>query len=221
VNPTQLPEVLRKAVEHDLSPVQPLPPVWRRTVNALAVAATVFTVAVVFFGVRSDIQTIPLWLSWGTSFLELGAAALLIALALRESLPGRSVPTTSAACALTAAVVFQLAVGFATWRFSPAGAPWAFDPFGYGMSCMGTETALALPTFLVTLLLVFRAYPVRAWMAGLLGGAGAAIAADAITHLRCPVSDLRHVFLWHTGAVLIFSLGGALVGYVWSRRQKL
>jgi hypothetical protein len=219
VNAPQLPEALRQAIEHDPSPVQPLSPVWRRTVNALAVASVVFAIAVAFFGLRSDIQIIPGWLSWGCSILEIGAAALLIGLALRESVPGRSVPLSIAVAALSAAVVYQLAVGFVTWRFSPDEVPWAADPLGHGISCMANDAALAVPTFLITLLLIFRAYPMRAWMAGLLGGVGAAIAADAITHLRCPVSDIRHVFLWHTGAVILFGLVGAFIGWLWSRRK--
>jgi hypothetical protein len=82
---------------------------------------------------------------------------------------------------------------------------------------MMSDTMLALPTLLITIWLIVRAFPVRAWMAGLLGGAGAAIASDAITHLQCPVSDMRHVLVWHTGAVILISAAGALAGFAWGR----
>jgi hypothetical protein len=75
----------------------------------------------------------------------------------------------------------------------------------------------ALPTLLVIAVLILRATPVRAPSAGFLAGAGAAIAADAVTHLRCPVSDMRHVLLWHTGAVLLFAIGGWILGLGWQR----
>jgi len=208
-----VPEELLKAVTDDLQPVTPLAPVWRRTLWALAVSALVFATAVFGFGLRSDIQSIPTWLGWGCSAIEFLAAALLLGLALRESIPGRSVPLGSAFAALSASIIYQLAVGYITWRFSPG----EFQAFGQGMSCMMSDTMLALPTFLITFWLIVRAFPTRAWMAGLLGGAGAAIASDAITHLQCPVSDMRHVLAWHTGAVILMSATGALAGYAWGR----
>ncbi len=211
-----VPEELLKAVADDLQPVTPLAPVWRRTLWALAISALVFAAAVFGFGLRSDMQSIPTWLGWGCSVIEFLAAALLIGLALRESIPGRSVPLGSAFAALSASMIYQLAVGYITWRFSP-GLPWEPQTFGQGMSCMMSDTMLALPTLVITIWLIVRAFPVRAWMAGMLGGAGAAIASDAITHLRCPVSDMRHVLMWHTGAVILISAAGALAGYAWGR----
>lgn len=211
-----VPEELLKAVADDLQPVTPLAPVWRRTLWALAISALVFAAAVVGFGLRSDMQSIPAWLGWGCSVMEFLAAALLIGLALRESIPGRSVPLGSAFAALSASIIYQLAVGYITWRFSP-GLPWESQALGQGMNCMMSDTMLALPTLVITIWLIVRAFPVRAWMAGMLGGAGAAIASDAITHLRCPVSDMRHVLMWHTGAVILISAAGALAGYVWGR----
>ncbi|MCK5378805.1 MAG: DUF1109 family protein [Acidobacteria bacterium] len=211
-----VPEELLKAVTDDLQPVTPLAPVWRRTLWALAISALVFAAAVLGLGLRSDIHSIPSWLGWGCSVVEFLAAALLLGLALRESIPGRSVPLGSAFAALGASVIYQLAVGYVTWRFSP-GLPWEIQTLGQGMSCMMSDTMLALPTLVVTVWLIVRAFPTRAWMAGLLGGAGAAIASDAITHLRCPVSNLRHVLVWHTGAVILISATGALIGYLWGR----
>ncbi len=208
-----VPEELLKAVADDLQPVTPLAPVWRRTLWALAISALVFAAAVFGFGLRSDIQNIPTWLGWGCSGIGFLAAALLIGLALRESIPGRSVPLGSAFAALSTSMIYQLVVGYITWRFSPG----EVQDFEQGMSCMMNDTMLALPTLVITIWLIIRAFPVRAWMAGMLGGAGAAIASDAITHLQCPVSDMRHVLVWHTGAVILMSAAGALVGYVWGR----
>jgi len=211
-----IPEELMKAVTDDLQPVTPLAPVWRRTLWALVVSALVFAAAVLGLGLRSDIQSIPTWLGWGSSIIEFLAAALLLGLALRESIPGRRLPLASALTALAACIIYQLTVGYVTWRFS-TGIPWEDNPLAHGMSCMISDTSLALPTLLITIWLIVRAFPTRAWMAGMLGGAGAAIASDAITHLRCPVSDMRHVLLWHTGAVLLISAAGALIGHIWGR----
>ncbi len=211
-----VPEELLKAVTDDLQPVKPLAPVWRRTLWALGVSGLVFASAVFGLGLRSDIQSIPSWLGWGSSIIEFLAAALLLGLALRESIPGRRVSSGTAFTALGAAILYQLGVGFFTWRFSP-GLPWKTQTFGEGMGCMMNDSMLALPTLLVAIWLIVRAFPTRAWMAGLLGGAGAAIASDAITHLRCPVSNMRHVLVWHTGAVILISATCALAGYAWGR----
>jgi hypothetical protein len=87
------------------------------------------------------------------------------------------------------------------------------------MTCATHDVALALPALLVTLWLVFRALPLRPSVAGLLGGTGAAVAADAITHILCPMSDLRHVLVWHTGVIFGLMLLGWVVGKVWERRR--
>ena len=60
----QLPSDLHDAIKADLQPVTPLSPVARRMLNALAVSAVVFAVAVLFLGLRSDITHIPAWLGW-------------------------------------------------------------------------------------------------------------------------------------------------------------
>ncbi len=211
-----VPDELMKAVTGDLRPVTPLAPVWRRTLWALVISALVFAIAILALGLRSDLQSIPTWVSWGSSIIEFLAAALLIGLAMRESIPGRSVPLSSAVAALTTSIVYQLAVGFITWHFSP-GKPWQDQPFAHGVGCLMSDTMLALPTLAVTVWLITKAYPTRAWMAGMLGGAGAAIAADTITHLRCGISDMRHILVWHTGAVVIISAVGALAGFLWDR----
>ena len=78
---------------------------------------------------------------------------------------------------------------------------------------------MALPALAVTLWLVFRALPLRPSIAGLLGGAGAAVTADALTHVLCPMSDLRHVLVWHTGALIGLMFIGWLAGKLWERKR--
>ena len=41
--------------------------------------------------------------------------------------------------------------------------------------------------------------------------------ADAISHLLCPYSDLRHVLVWHTGTIVLFMVLGWAVGTIWGR----
>ena len=215
-----VPEELRRAVEHDLRPVRPLPPAWQRTLVVAAVMAVGFAVSLAAFKLtlRPDMDQLPMWLSWGCSVLQLLVGVMLVSMALRESIPGSGVPAGAVKVAVVTAVLMQIVVGIATWMYSP-GMPWGEGAIAKSVGCVTQDSTMALPTLFVTLWLVFRALPVRAPVAGLLGGAGAAVTADAITHLLCPMSDLRHVLVWHTGAMLGFMLIGWVAGVLWERRQ--
>ena len=90
----------------------------------------------------------------------------------------------------------------------------------HGMGCLAHDSLMALPTFLVCMWLIFRALPTRAPTAGVVGGAGAGLTADAIIHLQCPLVDLRHVLVWHTGSLLILIAVGWAIGRIWELRRR-
>lgn len=209
-----IPASLRRTVEDDLGPVRPLHPAWLRTIFAVTVAIVVLAAVLAMGDLRTDMDLIPTWLSWGSSGLQLALGFLLIGLALRESVPGEWAPIGSVRLAAGAAVTIQVFTGVATSIYAPSG-NLGGSGITSGMGCFTHEAAMALPTFAVTLLLVFRALPLRAPTAGLLGGAGAAVASDAVIHLICPKSDLMHVLVWHTGSVLFFMGLGWIAGVIW------
>ncbi len=214
-----LPEALRRAVEADMRPVTPLPPAWRRTLGVVTVAALAVAAALVTYSLRHDLTTIPHWLSWGCSALQFLFGTLLVGLALREAVPGRATPSGAAAVALGLGFALQLVVGILTWVASP-GAPFNWRGFSGGVVCMQNEVTFALPALIVTFWLVSRALPLRPSVAGVLGGAGTGLVADAINHLICPMSDLHHVVVWHTGAVAVLALVGWLAGTLWERVRR-
>jgi hypothetical protein len=214
-----LPAELRRRIEADLEPVRPLPPVWRRTLLVAVVAVAVFAVMLALIPLRADMATIPLWLSWGGSALQLLVGLLLIGLALREGVPGAGSAAGVIAGVATLAVLTQALVGFATWRMAPGTEP-IDRPVHVGMRCLEHDALLAIPALLITLALLWRALPVRPQTAGLLGGGGAALTADAVTHLLCPVSDLQHVLVWHCGAVVFLMLLGWIGGTIWCLRGR-
>lgn len=211
-----IPSGLRKAIEHDLEPVRPLHPLWMRTAVALAIMAVVLSFVLARASLRPDIDQLPMWLSWGCSVLQLALGILLVGLALREAVPGDGVPLGAVRLAAATALAVQILIGIATSIYSPAiPAPGTGLPPGVG--CLGHEATMALPIFAVTLWLVFRALPLRAPTAGLLGGAGATVASDAVIHLLCPMSNLSHVLVWHSGAVVLFMATGWAIGSIWER----
>ena len=216
MNLESAPSELRQIIERDLDPIRPLHPAWMRTLVAVAVMAVVLAFSLATASLRSDLDQIPMWLSWGCSVFQLALAVILIGMALREAIPGAGAPVGAVRTAAMTALITQILVGVATSIYSPA-VPMPGSGFAAGVGCLKHEFILALPTFVVTLLLVFRALPLRAPTAGLLGGAGAAIASDEILHMLCPMSDVMHVLVWHTGAVLCFMAVGWLIGILWQR----
>jgi len=199
-----LPEALRRSISDDLGPVRPLPPAWMRTLQAAAMAAIGLALVIFIFKLspRPDMEQLPMWLSWGCTALQLGIAVLLLGMALREAIPGQGVPIGAAALGVGTAVLIQILVGIATWMHSTGMPLEKGHGLSAGITCTTHDIAMALPALLVTVWLVFRALPLRPSIAGLLGGAGAAVTADAVTHILCPMSDLRHVLVWHTGALI-------------------
>jgi hypothetical protein len=185
---------------------------------AIAIMAVILSFTLAKASLRPDIDQLPMWLSWGCSGLQLVLGAILIGMALREAVPGAGIPSGTIRTAAATALVVQILVGIATSIFSPA-VPMPGSGMAAGVGCLKHETLMALPTFVITLWLVFRALPLRAPIAGLLGGAGSTVASDAVLHLLCPMSNLRHVLVWHTGAVIIFMALGWVIGVAWGRTR--
>ena len=215
----ELPDALRRAVAEDFEPVRPLPPAWMRALQAVAVAAIGLGAVIVFFKLtlRPDMDQLPMWLGWGCTAVQLVIGVVLIGMALREAVPGYGVPSGTVILAVSTGLLMQVLVGIATWMHS-TGMPFV-DGQGIkmGVTCATHDVALALPALFVTLWLVFRALPMRPSVAGVLGGTGAAVTADAVIHVLCPMSDLRHVLVWHTGVILGLLLLGWVAGVVWNR----
>ena len=216
-----LPKSLRSAVENDLEPVRPLPPAWMRTLQAVAVTALGLAAIVVVFklSLRPDMDQLPMWLGWGCTVVQLVVGVVLIGMALREAVPGDGVPTGAVALGVGTGVLMQILVGIATWMHSPGVPLTPGHGVKMGVTCATHDAALALPALVVTLWLVFRALPSRPSVAGLLGGTGAAVTADAITHVLCPMSDLRHVLVWHSGVIFGLMVIGWATGVLWERAK--
>jgi hypothetical protein len=216
-----LPEGLRQTISNDLAPVRPLPPAWMRTLYAVAVAAVGLAIIVAAFklSLRPDIEQIPMWLSWGCTALQLVVGVVLVGMALREAVPGSGVPTGAVTLAVSTGIVMQVLVGIVTWMHSPGMPLEKGHGFKAGMTCSSHDLALALPALTITLWLVFRALPLRPSIAGLLGGTGAAVTADAVNHILCPRSDLRHVLVWHTGMLFGLMIVGWVAGKLWGRKR--
>jgi len=217
----RVPERLRHALERELGAVRPLYPPGLRVLGVFGSVVVLLAVVSLFGGVRGDLGVLGPWAGWGTTLAELMAGSLLIWLALREAIPGRSLPVLLEAAALVLATSVQVTAAILAWSVQPV-----LPPVGSGnvcAVCFSLEALMGLPALVLTLWLVARAYPVRPVWAGVLGGAGAGMVADGLQHLVCPISDLRHVLVWHGGAILGLAAVGGLAGAVlrwWRRRNQ-
>jgi negative regulator of sigma F NrsF-like protein len=204
------PDPLRRAVARDLRPVRPLLPPFRRALILLPVALlTVAAVPLLHF-FRSDMSALG-WLgSWGLSFAEAVGGVLVVALALRESIPGRWLPGAAVAATLIAGLLLPYAVLAATARNFAIGAPPGAE-WSDGLACFRTSAGAAIPALLASAVLAFRALPVRPGIAGALYGLGSALIGDAGLRLFCEFTVPSHVIGAHGGAILAVVVVGIVV----------
>ena len=205
-----IPAGLRAAIEADLRPVRRLPPPARRVLWLTPVAAFTLLAASRIFSVRGDAPVLGWSLTWGTSILQTVVALALIALALRNAIPGRSLRTASVMLATGLVLGFSTVVTLKTWNVSPTTIV-RLSPVWVGEICFSGTVVTALPLLAAAAVLASRAFTVRPWSSGALYGLGAGLGADAGWRLFCHYSDPAHVFPTHTGAVLAAAFLGMLM----------
>jgi hypothetical protein len=182
-------------------------------IGPLAMATVVAVPLVTFF--RSDMTELGVLRAWGLSFAESLGGVLVIALALRESIPGRALSRR----ALTLAFALGLALPFAIMALTAT--PFSTGPsefhWGETVVCFRTSFAAAVLPLLVATLLVARALPLRPGIAGALYGLGCGLVADAGLRLYCEFTVPVHFLTAHAGAVVAALGAGALLGSVTQR----
>jgi len=203
---------LRERVARDLRPVKPLrSPSVRALILAPLAAAIVFAVPAMHF-FRSDMAALGVLRGWGFSYAQAVAGVVIVALALRESIPGRALSravlawTIAAGLALPAIVLVMTS---STFDLGPAPG----HALTEGIGCFRASAGAALPALLFAALLVARAFPLRPGIAGALYGLGCGLIADAGLRLFCEYTAPPHVAFAHGGAIL----GAMFVGVVVSR----
>ncbi len=209
-----LPPALRRALEAESGPVDPLPRVAFRVSWLLAWLCGAVALVVTVVGLRSDMAALGVGLSWVAAAAECGFGLALVALAVREAVPGSGVALPKGLAAIAAGAAAHAVIVLLTWlkRGMPPG---TFPPAG--LACMSYESALGVAALAIVLLLVARAYAVRPRWAGLLGGAGAGLLADGVWHLACPFADLQHVLVTHTGSIALLAALGWAAGLLAER----
>jgi hypothetical protein len=208
---------LRHAIAGDLRPTRPLlPPSTRALLLAPLALATVLAVPSLNF-YRPDLAEIGVVRIWALSILEACGGLWIVGLALRESIPGRTLSTV----ATTATIAFGLALPALVYLLTA-------ERFDVGPSaralpmvsaiCFRTSAAAAIPGIIASTVLVARAFPLRPGVAGALYGLGCGVIADAGLRLFCEFTIPVHVLAAHGGAIVASMVAGALVARLVVRR---
>ena len=207
------PPDLRNRIARDLTPARPLrPPLVRAlALVPLAVAIVVAVPALHFF--RPDLRVIGFVRAWGFSIGQAAAGIVIVAAALREAIPGRSLPRTVIAAIIACGLMIPaalLAMTSSSFDVGPAPGNALVD----GIGCFRVSTLAALPALMVAAFLAARAFPLRPSAAGALYGLGGGLIADAGLRLYCEYSQPEHVLLAHGGAIAASVIVGVALAWV-------
>lgn len=207
---------LRAAIAKDLRPVRPLWPPSRRALALLPLAVAVVVGVPVMNYFRPDLGTLGFFRAWGLSILESFAGLAIVALGLRESVPGRALRTRALLLAAVVGLALPLVILRATTDNFTVG-PRSWSEWRFGMACFRTSALAAAPILLASAFLTRRAFALRPIAAGILWGLGCGLIADAGLRLYCEFTTLPHMVLEHFGAVVVSMLAGAVITGVVAR----
>ena len=202
-----LPTRLRARVQADYAAVRPLPSPCIRTAWLLPLALLALVAAPAFFSVRADAVRLGWTMTWGVSGLQVVLGFIIVAAALRESIPGRAWSAAAVIAWVAASVVLLIAATLATWEVSPISL--RREWWLVGLVCVSGTVATALPIVALANVLAARAYPTRPAIVGLMLGVGAGLMADAGWRLFCHFSEPAHVLSAHLGGVAVVALAGS------------
>jgi hypothetical protein len=210
-------EALRTAIQSDLAPVRPLPPPVTRAFAILPLALVLLLAAPLVFTSRDLTPLGWIW-SWGVSTLQTFTGFAMIVLALREAVPGRSLPTSGLVATLVIVALLFLIITFGVWAADSVTLARYWWRIG-AMCAVGSATS-ALPAVALAAVLIVRAFPLRPALSGGIAGLGAGLFADAGWRLFCHFSEPAHVVAAHFGGVALAALAGAILTASLAARQK-
>ena len=146
-----------------------------------------------------------------------GAAVISAILALRSTIPGRTLRASEAM--LGAALVLSGTV-FITVS-GPIRTGYQLAEFLHvGLRCAYETMALAATPWLLLWWLVSRGFPMRGRLSGLFVGAAALFFSFALMRIRCPIDEPLHLLTWHLLPAFALTSLSALAGAAWLRFRR-
>jgi hypothetical protein len=194
------------AIQASLRPVRPLPPKWILASGLVLICAAIATAGAAhagFYGIEK-MNTLDRALIFSTLGLLIWAAGTAF---VSEMIPGSRRIVTSGTLLLISCVAL-LGVFVVLFR------DYHTEHFvSVGLRCLFTGFAFAIPTGLVSWLVLRRGFAVNRIVAGLAAGTLGGLAGVALLELHCPNFEAPHVLLWHTAVVPLSAVAGALLGW--------
>lgn len=191
----------------------------RWTVLLLVMTVTlIFAILIPKFGLRPDLaQALRRPLDFlgivGLFFL----ASACLALAVRESLPGRR---RSRGLVLTLRIGLAVAaVGLAAGFWGPQGLSdhWRIGSDAVGIKCAVLVIALSVLPILGMMAALKKLAPMQPAKAAALAGLAAAALAALGVGLHCPIDEPIHWLLWHLTPIAVFASLVGMIGARWLR----
>jgi Negative regulator of sigma F len=213
------PKELLDAVARDLRPVRPLPPPVKRALALAPVSLALLLGAPLLWGFRANLEVLGPSLAWCPSLALVVAGFAVVALALREAVPGRDLSRGVLAATVGGAAVLVLAITALTNELVPTAVPPGAE-WQYVWECLVMAGGPGLLGVAVAAWLASRALPTRPVVAGSLYGLGVGLLADAGARLFCWVSTPAHVLLAHGGAIVILTLVGSTLATIIDRTRR-
>lgn len=210
------PTPLRAAIALDLAPTRPLPPPYIRALMLAPLALATIVAVPSYYFFRPDMADMGLLSVWGLSLVESCGGLAIVGLALRESIPGRTLSRAAVAATIAAGLALPAAIYLLTAQRFDVGLPPEQLAAG-SVICFRTATAAAIPALIASTVLVARAFPLRPGVAGALYGLGCGVMADAALRMFCDFTMPVHVITAHGGAVVASMLAGSLVARLFAR----
>lgn len=217
MNEVNIPASLLNLVRADLEPVTPLPAPSRRLLALVPLALILFFGPPICWGWRPNFALLPGWTSWGLSALESLGGAALMALALRQAVPGLDVRMRWMWLAFAGATLLFASVSLTTAHVLPTPFHDASSWSRIAWECVVMELPFALPSLAISAWLVARALPTRPALTGSAYGLAIGLMTDAGMRLFCGVDQPFHVFAAHGAVILLGAIGGALTATVIER----
>lgn len=203
-------ENVRAIVERDLRPVRPLWPPSKRALALLPLALAVVLGVPLMHYFRTDLAALGFFRSWGLSVVESAAGLAIVALGLREAIPGRALRRRALLIASLVGLLLPLVIYRVTTDTFTVG-PRTWAQWRFGMACFRTSVLAATPVLLVSAFLTKRAFPLHRVATGILWGLGCGLIADAGLRLYCEFTTLPHMLLEHFSAVVVSMLLGVIM----------
>jgi len=210
---------LRDRIARDIAPVRPLAPPSRRTLALVPVAIAILVGIPLLHAFRGDMAAIGFIRAWGFSIGQAVAGLTIVAVALRESVPGRSISAGRLAMLLVLGIALPAAILVMTTNRFTVGPPPGLG-VDEGLACFRVSSLAALPALAIAVALAAAAFPLRPAIAGALYGLGSGLTADSGLRLYCDYSRPSHVLFAHMGAVAATAVIGAVVAWTVERVRR-